>query len=111
PINNFLKCPNNKDLKKHKLSQMEWKVLQDFEAILEVPHNSIQALSSKRLLTVCNYLKLFEKLYVDWERMSKNPNNAQLAPFIQEGLRWVAKYDNHMSDTKAYLISMHRCFL
>ncbi|KAI6016724.1 hypothetical protein EDC04DRAFT_2608359 [Pisolithus marmoratus] len=36
PIDTFFECPNNKDLKKYKLSEMQWKVLQDFELILEL---------------------------------------------------------------------------
>ncbi|KAI6021163.1 hypothetical protein EDC04DRAFT_2607287 [Pisolithus marmoratus] len=35
PINTFFEHLNNKDLKKYKLSKMQWKVLQDFELILE----------------------------------------------------------------------------
>ncbi|KIJ58550.1 hypothetical protein HYDPIDRAFT_102399, partial [Hydnomerulius pinastri MD-312] len=91
---------------KYKLSQMEWTVLQDFQAILEVPHSAIQALSSESLPTVCNYLRTFEKFYVNWKRMGENPNNLRLSPFINKGLEWADKYYTRMGDTKAYLISM-----
>ncbi|KIM50516.1 hypothetical protein SCLCIDRAFT_145270, partial [Scleroderma citrinum Foug A] len=36
PINRFLNLPNNKDLKKYKLSEMEWNVLRDFKVLLKV---------------------------------------------------------------------------
>ena len=36
PIDAFLEHPNNRDLKKYKISQMKWTVLQDFKAILKV---------------------------------------------------------------------------
>ncbi|KIK73803.1 hypothetical protein PAXRUDRAFT_177453, partial [Paxillus rubicundulus Ve08.2h10] len=91
---------------KYKLSQMEWTVLQDFQAILEVPHSTIQALSSASLPTVCNYLQTFEKFYVNWKRMGENPDNLRLSPFIDKGLEWADKYYTCMGDTKAYLISM-----
>ncbi|KIK72845.1 hypothetical protein PAXRUDRAFT_29288, partial [Paxillus rubicundulus Ve08.2h10] len=106
PIDAFLECLNNKNLKKYKLSQMEWTVPQDFQAILEVPHSAIQALSSESLPTVCNYLHTFEKFYVDWKRMGENPDNLRLSPFINKGLEWADKYYTCMGDTKAYLISM-----
>ncbi|KAI6007483.1 hypothetical protein EDC04DRAFT_2611368 [Pisolithus marmoratus] len=65
PIDTFLNHPNNRDLKKYKLSWMEWNVLQDFEAILEVPHHATQVLSHEKLPTICNFLKAFERFYVN----------------------------------------------
>ena len=35
-IDYFLSLPNQKDLEKHKLSESQWMVLQDFESILQV---------------------------------------------------------------------------
>ncbi|KIK13197.1 hypothetical protein PISMIDRAFT_80816, partial [Pisolithus microcarpus 441] len=92
---------------KYKLSQMEWKVLQDFEAILEVPHQVIQALSYKKLPTVCDYLKAFERFYINQEKMGKSPCNACLSLYIQEGLSWANKYYTCMGGTKAYLIFLN----
>ncbi|KIK24283.1 hypothetical protein PISMIDRAFT_98820, partial [Pisolithus microcarpus 441] len=71
-----------------------------------VPHWAIQALSYKKLPTVCDYLKDFEGFYVDWEKMGKSPCNACLSLYIHEGLSWANKYYTRMGDTKAYLTAM-----
>ncbi|KIK21170.1 hypothetical protein PISMIDRAFT_104447, partial [Pisolithus microcarpus 441] len=55
------------DLKKYKLSQMQWKVLQDFELTLEIPHQAIWALSHECLPTLCKYLVTFERFYDTWK--------------------------------------------
>ncbi|KAF9222733.1 hypothetical protein BS17DRAFT_707780 [Gyrodon lividus] len=77
PIDAFLEQPNNKDLKKHKLSTMEWKVLKDIEVILEVPHQAMQTLSSERLPTLCKYLTTFEHFYISWKKAGNDPDNPQ----------------------------------
>ncbi|KAI5982208.1 hypothetical protein EDC04DRAFT_2616861 [Pisolithus marmoratus] len=95
PINAFLDHPNNRDLKKYKLSQMEWNVLQDFKAILEVPHHAIQVLSHEKLPTICNYLKAFKRFYVTGKRWEKIQAMHALLPIYKK-----------MGDMKAYLIAM-----
>ena len=63
-------------------------------------------MSSEKLLTICNYLQHLKMFYVNSEKMSNNPVNVQLAPFIKEGLKWADKYYHCMGDTKVYLIAM-----
>ncbi|KAI6018290.1 hypothetical protein EDC04DRAFT_2523339, partial [Pisolithus marmoratus] len=72
PIDSFLDRPNNKDMKKYRLSPMQWNVLWDFELILEIPHQAIHALSSECLLTLCKYLITFKKFYDTWIRLGQD---------------------------------------
>ncbi|KIM50933.1 hypothetical protein SCLCIDRAFT_72870, partial [Scleroderma citrinum Foug A] len=65
----FIELPKNADIRKHKLSKMEWNVLKDFELILEVPHQAIMVLSSECLPTVCKYLAAFKQFYVTWQKI------------------------------------------
>ncbi|KIK77783.1 hypothetical protein PAXRUDRAFT_165752, partial [Paxillus rubicundulus Ve08.2h10] len=80
PIDGFLDRPNNKDMKKHKLSSMEWQVL-------KVLHQAILALSSERLPMLCKYLVTFKYFYVTWTIVCDDPANPQLHPFATEGLK------------------------
>ncbi|KAI6043181.1 hypothetical protein EDC04DRAFT_2499253, partial [Pisolithus marmoratus] len=81
PIDLFLDRPNNKDMKKYRLSPMQWNVLRDFKLILEVcysnhafliPHQAIHTLSSECLPTLCKYLITFEKFYDTWIRLGQD---------------------------------------
>ncbi|KAI5996803.1 hypothetical protein EDC04DRAFT_2511595, partial [Pisolithus marmoratus] len=71
-IDSFLDRPNNKDMKKYRLSPMQWNVLWDFELILEILHQAICALSSECLPTLCKYLIPFEKFYDTWIRLGQD---------------------------------------
>ena len=48
-IDHFLALPVNKDLMRHRLSDLEWSVLQDFEAILVVSSLFLLILSCANL--------------------------------------------------------------
>ncbi|KAI5998457.1 hypothetical protein EDC04DRAFT_2612445 [Pisolithus marmoratus] len=96
PIDSFLDRPNNKDMKKYRLSPMQWNVLWDFELILEILHQAICALSSECLPTLCKYLITFEKFYDTWIRLGQDERNPQLCIFVHKGLEWVTKYYKHM---------------
>ncbi|KIK22996.1 hypothetical protein PISMIDRAFT_101381, partial [Pisolithus microcarpus 441] len=85
PIDSFLDRPNNKDMKKYKLSPMQWNVLRDFELILEIPHQAIRTLLSERLPTLCKYLITFKKFYETWIRLGQDERNPQLHIFVHKG--------------------------
>ncbi|KIK17809.1 hypothetical protein PISMIDRAFT_110685, partial [Pisolithus microcarpus 441] len=92
----------------YKLSQMQGRVLRDFELALEIPHQAIWALSHEHLPTLCKYLVTFERFYDTWKQLHDDDEKTHLCPYVQRGLEWVEKYYHHMGDTKAYIISMHK---
>jgi hypothetical protein len=111
----------NKDFAKHRLSDMEWHVLQDFEAILgvrqwpdnyglsrltfvQVPHKVQQTMSREETPVLSGSLPAFEMFLTSWEIMAEK--HARLKPFIDIGLLWANKYYCRMDNSRAYVVAM-----
>ncbi|KAG9310337.1 hypothetical protein JVU11DRAFT_9467 [Chiua virens] len=99
-INSFLSlpCGPNDELSQHKLTPMEWEVLQDLEVVLE------QCMLSESTPILGGAIPSFKTLMVQWEVLATNV--PQCAPFINIGLEWAEMYYQHMGQTHAYVIAM-----
>jgi hypothetical protein len=121
-IDHFLASPVNSDIAKHRLSDVEWAALQDFEVILgvytlsslcwsvilsttfQVPHVVQQVMSVEKMPVLAGTIPAFELFMTQWETLgSKHP---RLKPFIDIGLEWAMKYYSRMDRTQAYIIAM-----
>ena len=80
----FLAHPKNKDIAKWVLDDNEWKALQDFEAMLQVPHKYQQAMSKEMTPIVAGAIPTLEWLMTEWENLAAR--QPHLAPFIDRGL-------------------------
>jgi hypothetical protein len=79
-------------------------VLQDFEAVLNIPHMVQQSMSREQTPVLSGSIPAFEIFMSTWEKLAvKNP---RLKPWIVIGLVWATKYYNRMDNTKAYIIAM-----
>jgi hypothetical protein len=101
------------------LSDGEWGVLQDFEAVLQVrspylgdaglssrqiPHAVQQTMSREQTPVLSGAIPAFEMFMTQWERLGEMV--PRLKPFVDIGLKWATKYYNWMDRTNAYIISM-----
>lgn len=89
---------------RHRLSDVEWAVLQDFEAILNVPHQVQQTMSKEANPVLSGSIPAFEMFMTTWERLGEK--HPRLKPFTDIGLRWATKYYSRMDNTDAYIVAM-----
>jgi len=103
----FLAHPKNKDIAKWALDDNEWKALQDFEAMLQVPHKYQQAMSKETTPVLAGAIPTLERLMTEWENLAAR--QPHLAPFIDHGLEKLRGTYNTMDNTRAYVIAMGVC--
>ncbi|KAG2113786.1 uncharacterized protein F5147DRAFT_557522, partial [Suillus discolor] len=72
PIDYFLEHPNNKELRRHKLSTTEWLVLRDCKVMLMVPHIALQSMSSERLPVLCGTIIIFKQFIAKWKSLQNS---------------------------------------
>lgn len=101
---------------------MEWLVLTDFHAILEVSdsldeqvglylyinsqqaHHVLEVMSNEGNPIMSATIGIFEMLMSNWEKMATE--HSRVAPFINEGLKWAIGYYGKTDQTMAYVVSM-----
>ncbi|KAH7904066.1 hypothetical protein BJ138DRAFT_984604, partial [Hygrophoropsis aurantiaca] len=66
----FLSLPNQEGLSRYKLSPVEWKVLEDFERILQIPHMVQQRMSNESLPRLGSSIPCFELFMSAWENLA-----------------------------------------
>lgn len=126
---------NFPELKKFKLSDLEWDALKVFQDIMkvstssvknrfcdtylctmQVPHTFQQQLSHKKTPTLCNAIPAFEALRTKWEEyQDEHPETQHI---IQPGLDKLAEYRNCIELVLAYVLAMgalqpimHHCLI
>ncbi|KAG9309365.1 hypothetical protein JVU11DRAFT_10602 [Chiua virens] len=85
-IDSFLSLPHgpNDELAWHKLTLMQWEVLQDLEVVLEVPHAAQQCMSSESTPMLGGEIPAFKILVMQWEVLAiKAPH---CAPYLKARL-------------------------
>ena len=103
----FLVHPKNKDIAKWALDDNKWEVLQDFEAMLQVPHKYQQAMSKETTPILAGAIPTLERLMTEWENLAAR--QPHLAPFIDCGLEKLRGTYSTMDNTHAYVIAMGAC--
>ena len=111
-------------MEKYKLSSHDWKLLQEYHAILQVkyllssynlrysiiflklPYAFQQYLSSERLPTLCHTVVAFHSLRTQWEKyQNKHP---QFSHIIQAGVDKLENYLTKIHDVPAYVIALSK---
>ncbi|KIJ59147.1 hypothetical protein HYDPIDRAFT_66579, partial [Hydnomerulius pinastri MD-312] len=77
-VDYFLAAPRNSDLAKHKMSALEWEVLQDLEVVLEVPSLAQHTMSGEHSPLAGGTLPTYETFVVQWQTLASSPNHPQL---------------------------------
>ncbi|KIM73907.1 hypothetical protein PILCRDRAFT_80649, partial [Piloderma croceum F 1598] len=103
-IEHFLAMPVNRDLAKHRMTDMEWSVLLDVQVVLEIPHAVQQTMLSDTNLVLTGSISAFEIFMTSWERLAER--HPRLKGWIDVGLGWANQYYSQMDLTKAYVITM-----
>ena len=71
----FLAHTKNKDIAKWALDENEWQALQDFEAMLQVPHKYQQVMSKEMTPVLAGAVPTLEQLMTEWENLQcESPN-------------------------------------
>jgi len=65
-------------------------------------------MSLEKTPVLCGSIPTFEVFMSAWEKLAKG--NQRLEKFIQPGLDWAYKYYDRMDCTRAYVITMCKCF-
>ncbi|CAA7261627.1 unnamed protein product [Cyclocybe aegerita] len=100
----FLSLPPNRELTKFCMTDREWKVLENFEMILSIPHRVQTLMCGEQTPILVNAIPAFEMFMTAWERLGeKFPH---LEPYTKVGVEWAVKYYNKMDLTKACVIAM-----
>ncbi|KIL54933.1 hypothetical protein M378DRAFT_182369 [Amanita muscaria Koide BX008] len=103
-IEHFLTNPLNKDIAHLRMTDAEWNQLEDFGAVLMIPHVVQHSLCAEKLPTLASSLPNFEMFMTAWETLgAKHP---PLKRYTEIGLKWATKYYRRMDNTKAYVIAM-----
>ncbi|EKM49379.1 uncharacterized protein PHACADRAFT_201634 [Phanerochaete carnosa HHB-10118-sp] len=102
-IEKFLHGAEFADLRKYSLNSEEWKALQIFPKILQIPHAFQQILSSQSTPMLINILPAFEAMKQCWEdRQTQLPHAADI---IQQGLDKLADYRDRNWASDAYILA------
>ncbi|KAF7372180.1 HAT family dimerization domain-containing protein [Mycena venus] len=103
-IDDFLSSNQVEELRKFKLGDEEWKALEVFKKILDVPHAFQQKLSAEKTPMLCHALPAFEAMIKKWEQMQlENPETADI---IQQGLDKLGSYQERLERVPAYTLAM-----
>jgi hypothetical protein len=103
-VDHFLALPNHRDLAKYRITPKEWDVMEDFEAILSVPHQVQQTMSGEGMPILSGAIPAFEMFMTKWEKLGNGSKD--LKPYIKPGLDWAYKYYGYMDHTTAYIVAM-----
>ncbi|KAJ7498445.1 hypothetical protein B0H11DRAFT_2155608 [Mycena galericulata] len=105
-IDDFLSSNQFEELHKFKLGDEEWKALEVFKKILDVPHAFQQKLSAEKTPTLCYALPAFEAMIKKWEQMQLD--NPEIADIIQKGLDKFGSYQERLERVPAYTLAMSK---
>ncbi|KIM81085.1 hypothetical protein PILCRDRAFT_9113 [Piloderma croceum F 1598] len=103
-VDHFLALPINNELAMHKITEMEWRVLQDFQIILEIPHYVQQFMSGESTPILSNSILAFELFLSKWEDLAVM--HPRLKPWINIGLAYAIDYYQCMDCTSSYIVAM-----
>ncbi|KIM78715.1 hypothetical protein PILCRDRAFT_56284, partial [Piloderma croceum F 1598] len=103
-VDHFLALPINNELAMHKITEMEWRVLQDFQIILEIPHYVQQFMSGESTPILSNSIPAFELFLSKWEDLAVM--HPRLKPWINISLAYSIDYYQRMDRTSSYIVAM-----
>ncbi|KIK22292.1 hypothetical protein PISMIDRAFT_102707, partial [Pisolithus microcarpus 441] len=96
----------HRDIANKQLDDMDWQVLQDMEVVLEIPRSAQQCMLGESFPLLSHVVPSFETFMAQWEQLSLN--KPRFAPYIKIGLHHARSYYQHMGETNAYAIVMHK---
>ncbi|KAG1827548.1 uncharacterized protein BJ212DRAFT_1257671 [Suillus subaureus] len=88
-INHWIDLPAQCTIVHHKLSPINWQVLQDLKVILEALHHTQQCMSGETSPLLGNTILAFEGLIQRWKLVADHVPHC--APLVDIGLTWAAK--------------------
>ncbi|KAI6041476.1 hypothetical protein EDC04DRAFT_1256242 [Pisolithus marmoratus] len=101
----FLAAPH-RDIADKQLDDMDWQILPDMEVVLEIPHSAQQCMLGKSFPLLSCAVPLFETFMTQWEPLTMN--KPCFAPYIEISLWHARSYYQHMEESNAYVIVMHK---
>jgi len=100
----FLARPDQRDLRKHQLTDAEWTQLEDILSALKLPHQVQQVMSSETTPTLSMAIPAMESLVMKWDELAlRKPH---LRTMISAGQDKINQYLGRMRDSKVYTIAM-----
>ncbi|EKM60179.1 uncharacterized protein PHACADRAFT_189306 [Phanerochaete carnosa HHB-10118-sp] len=99
-IEQFLYGSEFAESRKYSMNNEEWKALEVFHEILQVPHAFQQLLSSESTPTLISVLSAFEAMKLHWQEQQAKVSNA--AGIIQQGLDKSEDHRDHNCSCNAY---------
>ncbi|KAF8449200.1 hypothetical protein L210DRAFT_3387662 [Boletus edulis BED1] len=96
-IDYYLAAPQNGDIAKHKLSDLEWEVLHNVDS----SHPRIPSAAQKMMCGECSPLlggaiPAYETFTFQWRNLSTLQDHPHIGAFILEGLPTAMKYHTHV---------------
>ncbi|KAK0184545.1 hypothetical protein F5146DRAFT_938653, partial [Armillaria mellea] len=105
-IEKFLENEDFAELRKHQLSDDEWKALDIIHQILAVPHAFQQKLSVDKTPTLSLAIPSFRRMIQLWEDLEiKFPNTS---PAVQDGINKLKTYQDRTEVVPAYTLATSR---
>ncbi|KAE9387214.1 hypothetical protein BT96DRAFT_837968 [Gymnopus androsaceus JB14] len=94
----------SKELEQYKLSDAEWKQVELYRDILQIPHAFQQKLSTEKTPTLCYALPFFQSVITNWEKMKVE--HPELRCIINPAIAKPTTYQYRIGDIPAYALAM-----